>query len=199
MMPYDLGLLAQLHYWSDGQDEMARQISRHLSVWGDYPQYNVTLAVIIWLYGAWSKSSAWRRLAMVCFLGSSLAGLFDDAFRMTVGRPRPETHLHDGFYGITSVLHGTYQSFPSGHAATAFGTAAALLVYDLPLGIITTVYALAVVWARMELYRHYPSDVFVGAGIGIYFGLMVGYGAKLRRSRPPSPSVISMRLPYWRK
>ena len=54
---------------------------------------------------------------------------------------------------------------------------------DLPLGLITTAYALAVVWARMELYRHYPSDVIVGSIIGIYFGLMVGYGSKLRSPR----------------
>jgi membrane-associated phospholipid phosphatase len=51
-------------------------------------------------------------------------------------------------------------------------------VTDLPLGIVTTIFAFAVVWARMELDRHYPSDVVVGAIIGIYFGLMVGFGAK---------------------
>jgi membrane-associated phospholipid phosphatase len=180
MMPYDLGLLARLHVWSEPHDVTARRVSRFLSAWGDYPQYNVTLAVLIWIYGAMTKSSAWRRIAMVCFLGSSLAGLFNDCFRMTVGRPRPETNLPDGFYGITNILHGTFQSFPSGHAATTFGTAAALLVCDLPLGLITTLYALAVVWARMELNRHYPSDVLVGASIGIYFGLMIGFGAKLR-------------------
>jgi membrane-associated phospholipid phosphatase len=185
MMPFDPGLLVQLHFWSDAQDETARNIARFLSTWGDYPQYNVTLAVAIWLYGAWKKSSAWRRIAMICFLGSSLAGLFDDCFRMTVGRPRPETHLADGFYGITNALQGTYQSFPSGHAATTFGTAAALIVFDLPLGLLTTLYALAVVWARMELYRHYPSDVFVGASIGLYFGLMVAFGAKCAWSTAP--------------
>jgi len=185
MMPYDPGLLAQLHIWRGDQDDVARQISRVFSICGDYPQYNVTLALAIWLYGVWSKSSAWRRIAMVCFLGSSLAGLFDDGFRMTVGRPRPDTGFPDHFYGITNALHGTFQSFPSGHAATAFGTAAALLVVDLPLGLITTLYALAVIWARMELYRHYPSDIIVGSIIGIYFGLMVGFGAKVRSPRPP--------------
>jgi len=189
LMPFDPVLLERLHVLSGATDEMARHISRYLSMWGDYPQYNVTLAVLIWFYGALTKSRKWRRIAMVCFLGSSLAGLFNDCFRMTVGRPRPETHLPDGFYGITNALHGTYQSFPSGHAATAFGTAAALLVVDLPLGIIATLYALAVVWARMELYRHYPVDIFVGASVGIFFGLMVGYGAKLRQPRPTrSPS-----------
>jgi len=40
-----------------------------------------------------------------------------------------------------------------------------------------------VVWARMELDRHYPSDVAVGSVIGIYFGLLVGLGARVRRAR----------------
>jgi len=57
-----------------------------------------------------------------------------------------------------------------------------LLVTDLPLGLLTTAVALGVVWARMELYRHYPSDVVVGSIIGIYFGLLVGFGTKVRRT-----------------
>lgn len=189
MMPHDRALLMQLHIGRGDQDGAIRKICRFLSIGGDYPQYNVTVAVLIWFYGVRNKSRAWRRIAMICFLGSSLAGVFDDCFRMTLGRPRPDTiGVQDGFYGITNALHGTFQSFPSGHAATAFGTAAALLVVDLPLGMITTLYALAVIWARMELYRHYPSDIIVGSIIGIYFGLMIGFGAKVRRPRPLTQS-----------
>lgn len=183
-MPYDLQLLARLHFWTDDQDATARQISRQLSFWGNYPIYNVSLAILIWLYGVLKKSRHWRRVALICLFGSSFAGLFDDAIRMTVGRPRPDTNLPDHFYGFTNALQGTYQSFPSGHAATTFGTAAALLVCDLPLGLLATAYAFAVIWARLELYRHYPSDILVGAAIGIFFGLMVALGARLHRPRP---------------
>lgn len=180
MMPFDQALLVRLHFLSRDQDAVACRIARSLSHWGDYPQYNVTLAVLIWLYGVWKKDRAWRRAAVVCFLGATLAGLFADIFRFTVGRPRPETHLPDHFYGFNNALHGTFQSFPSGHAATTFGTAMALLMCDLPLGVLATLYALAVVWARLELYRHYPSDIIVGAVIGICFGLMAGFGARAR-------------------
>ena len=121
---------------------------------------------------------------MICFLGASLAGLFDDFFRLTLGRPRPDAHMPDGLYGPAYALSGGFQSFPSGHAASVFGAAAALIVTDLPLGIITTLFAFGVVWARLELYRHYPSDVAVGMVIGVYFGLLVGFGAKERRARP---------------
>jgi membrane-associated phospholipid phosphatase len=183
--PHDQALLAKIHIWHGGQEDAAHRIAWYLGTWGDYPTYNVPLALAIWLYGVGTKSSAWRRVAVICFLGATMAGLFNDFFRLTLGRPRPDTlahiHMADGFYGITYAFSGGFQSFPSGHAAAVFGAAAALIVTDLPLGIITTVFALAVVWARLELERHYPSDILVGSIIGIYFGLMAGLGAKLRR------------------
>ena len=182
--PHDQALLSALHFWRGDQEESARQIAWYLSTWGDYLTYNLPLALAIWLYGWATKNRTWRRIAVICFLGATLAGLFDDCFRLTLGRPRPDllahTHMADRFYGLTYAFHGGFQSFPSGHAASVFGAAAALLVMDLPLGLITTAYALSIVWARMELYRHYPSDVAVGSIIGIYFGLLVGFGSKQR-------------------
>ena len=185
IFPHDEALLAKMHIWQGEQERVARSIAWYLGTWGDYPTYNVPLALAIWLYGVVTKKHAWRRVAVICFLGATLAGLFDDCFRLTLGRPRPDAHMPDHFYGITYAFSGGFQSFPSGHAAAVFGTAAALFVTDLPLGFITTAFALGVVWARMELDRHYPSDVVVGSIIGVYFGLMVGFGAKLRLPRPP--------------
>jgi membrane-associated phospholipid phosphatase len=183
IMPHDPYLLDKLHFWRGDQETVARRISYFLGIMGDYPTYNLPLAVFIWFYGVRTKSSAWRRVAVICFLGASLAGLFDDCFRLTLGRPRPDAQMPDGFYGIAYTFQGKFQSFPSGHAAAVFGTAFSLLVTDRRLGVITGIYALAVVWARMELDRHYPTDVLVGSIIGIYFGLMVGYGAKFRRPK----------------
>ncbi|HEV3271158.1 MAG TPA: phosphatase PAP2 family protein [Candidatus Methylacidiphilales bacterium] len=186
--PHDPALLAGIHFWRGGQEDLARRIAWYFGTWGDYPTYNVPLALAIWLYGVAAGSGAWRRAAVVCFLGATLAGLFDDCFRLTLGRPRPDTlahtHIADGFYGITYAFRGGFQSFPSGHAAAVFGAAMALLVVKRPLGIAATLFAFAVVWARMELDRHNPSDVVVGSIIGIYFGLLAGFGAKVRLPRP---------------
>jgi membrane-associated phospholipid phosphatase len=185
--PHDRQLLETVHWWCRGNHDLALRIAGFLGTWGDYLTYNVPLALAIWLYGVGTKSSAWRRVAMVCFLGATFAGIFDDFFRLTLGRARPDAHMPDGFYGITYAFSGGFQSFPSGHAAAVCGTAAALIVTDLPLGLLTTAFALGVVWARMELNKHYPSDVAVGSIIGIYLGLMVGFGAKLRQTRPMPP------------
>jgi len=96
--------------------------------------------------------------------------------------------LTDRFYGPVHALSGGFQSFPSGHAASTFGMGIALLMAEWRLGILTTFIACGVVWARLELERHYPSDVLVGSLIGIYFGLLVGYGARARRVVPPLDS-----------
>jgi membrane-associated phospholipid phosphatase len=180
--PVDERLLATLHFWHHQPELVANRIAFALGTWGDYPTYNLPVAVLIWIYGVRKKSSAWRRVAVACFLGATLAGLFDDCFRLTLGRPRPDAHVPDGFYGIACAFQSRYQSFPSGHAASVFGTAVSLLFVCRPLGIVTTLYALAVVWARMELNRHYPSDVAVGSIIGIYFGTMIGWAARARRT-----------------
>ena len=187
LFPYDARLLATLHSPSFARQASAMDAAAFFGTWGDYPTYNLPLAILIWLYGYWRRSSAWRRIAVVCFLGATLAGIFDDCFRLTLGRPRPDAHMLDGFYGLRDARHSRFQSFPSGHAAAVFGTAISLLLTCRWLGLVTTAYALVVVWARMQLYRHYPSDVAVGSLIGMTFGALVAFGSRARRSRPLSP------------
>ena len=180
LLPRDVRFLYQLHACSFFQQDFAWNAAAFFGTWGDYLTYNVPLALALWLYGLVTKSSAWRRIAVICFLGGSLAGLFDDCFRLTLGRPRPDAHFPDGFYGVVASMSGRFQSFPSGHAAAVFGAATALLITQRAWGLITLAYAFLVVWARLELYRHYPSDIAVGSIIGICFGLLVGFGAKAR-------------------
>ena len=186
--PLDSGLLDRLHALYPAHDDEARRIAWFFGTFGDYPTYNLPLALIIWIFGVVTKSTACRRLAVVAFLGATLAGLFDDCFRLSLGRARPDAHMADQFYGPAYAFRGGFQSFPSGHAASTFGTALALLLTEWRLGVLTTIIACGVIWARMELYRHYPSDVVVGSIIGMYFGLIVGYGAKLRRRAQPLDS-----------
>jgi len=186
LWPHDRALLDALHAWGAYDHLAAHNVAWYLGTFGDYPTYNLPLAILLWIAGIATKSPTLRRLAVIAFLGATLAGLFDDAFRLTLGRPRPDTLAHaslqDRFYGPLIALRGGFQSFPSGHAASTFGMGIALLMAEWRLGLVTTLIACAVVWARMELNRHYPTDVLVGTIIGIYFGLLVGYGAKYRRS-----------------
>jgi undecaprenyl-diphosphatase len=186
--PRDHAWLAALQGSSAGAASDLHSLAWFLGTFGDYPTYNLPFALLLWIAGMATRRPFWCRLAIVALLGATLAGIFDDAFRLTLGRPRPDANLPDGFYGPIHALHGGYQSFPSGHAASTFGMGIALVLVDLPLGLLTTCFACAVVWARLELNRHYPTDVLVGAAIGTYFGLLVGFAARRLPAAPPLDS-----------
>jgi undecaprenyl-diphosphatase len=184
LWPHDHYLLDRVHSWQPGADRIALNFAEYLGYWGDFFTYNVPAALALWLCGVAMKSSGMRRKALLFGAGATVAGLINDVLRLTMGRPRPDAHLPDYFFGWPYALHGGFQSFPSGHAASTWGAAVALIYLDRRLGLATLLFAALVTWARLEAYRHYPSDVFVGTAIGIYAGVILGRGATLRRSLP---------------
>jgi membrane-associated phospholipid phosphatase len=105
-------------------------------------------------------------------LTSELTGLAATILRVLFGRTRPLAHAPQGFYGVWHDGHwilGKYDfsSFPSGHAATAVGLAAAAWLVHRGWGAVVVVYALAVVWSRMALQCHHLSDVLASAVLSI--------------------------------
>ena len=89
------------------------------------------------------------------------------------------------------VVHSS--SFPAGHAATAFA-GATLLAYVWPRGTaFFLLLAAAIGYSRVYVGVHYPSDVIVGALLGVAVGLAaVAVLAWLRRRRErPGPILLS--------
>lgn len=83
-----------------------------------------------------------------------LSQLYVQALKFSVGRERP-----DG---------SNTQSFPSGHSASAFATAAVLQRrYGWKVGVPAMVLATYVATARVHDNKHYLSDVVFGATMGI--------------------------------
>ena len=112
-------------------------------------------------------------------LTSELTGLAALILRVLSGRTRPSNHdVPPGFYGIWHDGHwiiGKYQfsSFPSGHAATAVGLAAAAWLIHRGWGAVAAVYALAVMWSRLALQCHHLSDVIASAVLAIPLALLL--------------------------
>lgn len=61
-------------------------------------------------------------------------------------------------------------SFPSGHTAVSFATATVLLLRKQKGRIPALILAFLIAFSRLYLYVHYPSDVLVGAIIGLVSG-----------------------------
>lgn len=118
------------------------------------------------------RFSASRRVFLVAVTGL-LTGAAATIIRSLLGRTRPSSHELQGFYGVWHDSHwiiGKYKfgAFPSGHAATVIGLAAAAWLIDRRFGLLAALYALLVSWSRIALGCHHFSDAVAAAILGIY-------------------------------
>jgi len=153
--------------------------------WGDFFPYNVTLFALLLVAAGMRKSRYFRRLAMASLISAALAGGVALIGKNTFARPRPKIVLQ-GKDSSPYHLRGPrqapgWQSLPSGHTATAMGAAIPLVVAVPEIGLPVLLLSLCISGSRMAGLYHYPSDLFAGATIGLFFGIRCG--APLRRWR----------------
>ncbi len=141
----------------------------HSSVrrYGDWPY--LMLGAGIGLLIAWRlRSRDWLRIIAAAMIASTVAGMIANASRLTTGRTRPRESpkITQGFYGPwkdgrTTIGDQAYNSFPSGHTATAFGLAWVLVFARPWLGLVGLILAGLVGWSSIMMGTHHPSDVAV--------------------------------------
>jgi undecaprenyl-diphosphatase len=150
-----------------------------LSKWGDFPGFNLALALGLWLTGLICRRQYWQRLALMTVLAAALAGLSSVVLRSVLGRTRPQASVTDGFYGPHRSTN--FQSCPSGHTTTAFAAGISLLIAAPEIGVPAALVAASVGWSRMFLKRHYPADVAMGVWMALWFAVPFGCAARGRR------------------
>ena len=104
-----------------------------------------------------------------------------ELLKWVVGRGRPFVGGQADAFNF-SHFHGTaaYESFPSGHAITAFALAFAVAAAWPRMRAVMIVYAAVIAFTRLVLLAHHPSDVLAGATIGIVGAMCVRYWFALR-------------------
>ena len=70
------------------------------------------------------------------------------------------------------------KSFPSGHTGCGIAASLSLFFYHKKAGIAALVFALIVAFSRMYLFLHFPTDVLMGAVIGIISAIISYYVLK---------------------
>jgi len=149
-----------------------RQLALYASKAGEGWVVGVTGIVVSLTLFLLRRHTASRRVFLVALTGL-LTGAAATILRSLLGRTRPDSHEMQGFYGVWHDSHwiiGKYEfgAFPSGHAATVIGLAAAAWLIDRRFGALAACYALLVSWSRIALGCHHFSDAVASGILGIY-------------------------------
>ncbi len=119
-------------------------------------RFTIALSLILWFSQIGSQAVA------------ALAGshVLVHILKKSFGRQRPYLAC-DNLFVVEDPLIDN--SFPSGHSTAIFSVATVIALTFPWLAIIAFPLALTVGLSRIYLGLHYPSDVIVGAGIGVIF------------------------------
>ena len=125
----------------------------------------VTVPIAQLIAGYIKKDRALKSDGLETIMGYGYAAVLTTLFKYSLQKDRP----YITYTGINVYQTQSDPSFPSGHTAMAFSTATTL-VYCYPQWYVAApafLWAGTVGYSQMYLGMHYPTDVLVGALVGI--------------------------------
>jgi undecaprenyl-diphosphatase len=160
--------------------EAADRISNFgLSGWFLYPLGILLLALAGLMTPSLPRQTQGVLAALVArfgflFVAIGLPGLFATIVKRLIGRARPYVGAHDDpFAYMPFIWRPEYASLPSGHAVTATAAAIAIGAVWPRSRAVMWLYAAIIMFARVALNVHHPSDVVAGALVGVVGALLV--------------------------
>lgn len=137
----------------------------------------------------WCADLRGRRLVPLIALAATasffVASAVNFVLKDLVGRDRPPAAI--GFDALVGVPGSP--SFPSGHAMTAFATAAAVAVLAPRMRWPVLALAALIGFSRVYLGVHFWLDVLVGAVLGVVIGAAFAWPLRSRCCRQPVPAA----------
>ncbi|MGA9323189.1 MAG: phosphatase PAP2 family protein [Xanthobacteraceae bacterium] len=160
--------------------EAADQASNFaLSGWFLYPLGIVLLALAAMMTPSLPRLTQGILAALVArfgflFVAIGLPGLFATIIKRLIGRARPYVGVQDDpFAYMPFIWRPEYASLPSGHAVTATAAAFAIGAIWPRWRAVMWLYAAIIMFARVALNVHHPSDVIAGALVGVVGALLI--------------------------
>jgi len=164
-------LEAHQGHWS--HDPKVSAASRY----GDWPEL-MLIGALGYFVARRARNVRWQRIFLSAMIASTLAGMTVNLSRLTTGRTRPRAAAVQGWYGLQNdgkwlVGQADFNSFPSGHTATAVGFAGVIFFASPAWGIPALIVALAIATSRILLGAHHPSDVVTAAVVSLAIAWLV--------------------------
>lgn len=147
------------------------------SEYGDWPELMVA-GVLGCFLARRLRNVRWQRILLSAMIASTLAGMTVNISRLTTGRTRPRAAAEQGWYGPRHdarwlVGEADFNSFPSGHTATAVGFAGVILFAAPAWGVPAMLAACVIALSRILLGAHHPSDVITASVLALAIAWLV--------------------------
>ena len=134
------------------------------------------------------------------FVAIAAPGLFTTIVKRLIGRARPYVGGYDNpFLYKPFIWQPAYASMPSGHATTAAAAAVAIGAVWPRARPLMWLYALTIMFSRVVVVAHHPSDVLAGALVGAVGVLLLRRLFAARRLAFSPRDLRRYPWPSWRR
>lgn len=163
--------------------------------WGDWPEL-MGFSLLVWLGARLLKRPALQRAIVIMAVGSTLSGMAVNTIRLTSGRTRPNNkEVPQGFYGPRHegrwlIGRNKFNSFPSGHMATASGYVLPVVFLQGAPAAPLLVFPALMAAARVSTGSHHFSDTVCAFIISTWVCLALArsrFARSLARGRGGAP------------
>jgi membrane-associated phospholipid phosphatase len=196
--------------WARGLPSWFRPVFEEITNFGLSSVFLYPLGFLLLVLAAIS-SPVWPRFAQgvlaalaarfgFLFLAIGAPGLFTTIVKRMIGRARPYVGGHDNpFLYKPFIWRPEYASMPSGHSTTAVAAAIAVGAVWPRARPLMWLYALTIMFSRIVLTAHHPSDVLAGALVGGLGALMFRRAFAARRLVFCPSTLRPYPWPSWRR
>ncbi|BFG79275.1 hypothetical protein PTKU46_73080 [Paraburkholderia terrae] len=160
----------------------------------------VLIPVLWWMWFQQDERRKWRREMVLATLLSGLVALFVGRLltHWLPFRVRPiysaELHLHFAGSNIKDALLTSWSSFPSDHAMLWMAIATGIFLVWRGIGVLAILYTVLFICVpRAYLGFHYPTDLLMGAAVGIGITYVMTRDAIRVRYATPALRWIELR------
>jgi membrane-associated phospholipid phosphatase len=159
-----------------------------------YKNYSIAAIGLFYIYGRIKHDNRTEDVALLGAKAYALSSLLVTVTKLVSGRHRPYQSIRNGnadpfWYTGPGI---DYLSFVSGHTAATFSLATVLsMEYKKKLAVPVVAYIIATLvgLSRINDNKHWASDVFAGAALGIATGRFVYHRKKFLRVEPDMTST----------